>query len=133
MKRSETYATKQKEAILNIIKSKEKTFTVKDIYTELKEKVGLTTVYRVVNKLEKEGKIKITIGKDGKTNYQFLKHCDKENHFYLKCDKCGDIIHVDCDCIQTLYSHVLKKHKFKLSRANIIISGLCDKCKGGEK
>lgn len=130
MPRSETYATKQKNTIINVIKTKEEAFTVKEIYKALKEKVGLTTIYRLTAKLEKEGKIKKIIDKDGKTYYQYLKSCDKENHFYLKCDKCARMIHIDCDCIDELYNHILNNHKFKLSKTNVIINGLCKECIG---
>ena len=33
------------------------------------------------------------------TYYEYLAKCDCCNHFYLKCQKCGTLIHVDCDCI----------------------------------
>ena len=130
MLRSETYATKQKNTIIDVIKTKEEAFTVKEIYKALKEKVGLTTIYRLTDKLEKEGKLKKIIGAGGKTYYQYLKSCDKENHFYLKCDKCMRMIHIDCDCIDELYNHILNNHKFKLSKTNIIINGLCKECIG---
>ena len=57
MTRNETYNTKQKERILNIIKEKHQEFTIKDIYEVLKEEVGLTTIYRLVDKLVSENKI----------------------------------------------------------------------------
>ena len=55
MPRNDTYNTKQKELILNIIKKQKKEFTVKDIYNEVKNKTGLTTVYRLIDKLVEEG------------------------------------------------------------------------------
>ena len=128
MNRGESYNTKQKDLILKIIKEKKTMFTVKDIYNELKEKVGLTTIYRLIDKLVLEGIIIKNIGKDNVTYYQYLEHCEHENHFYLKCDKCGCMVHIDCDCINDLSSHILKKHNFKLSKKNIIINGICSNC-----
>ena len=51
-----SYSTKQKDLILSVIKSKKKEFTIKDIYNEI-DGVGLTTVYRLVDKLVNEGYI----------------------------------------------------------------------------
>ncbi|MBQ6282598.1 MAG: transcriptional repressor [Bacilli bacterium] len=122
-----TYNTKQKDKILDIIMKKEHEFTIKDIHTEIPE-VGLTTIYRLIDKLVENNSINKYIGKDNITYYQYLEKCDEDNHFYLKCEKCGDIIHIDCDCISELKNHILNNHKFKLNKDHIIINGICDKC-----
>lgn len=122
-----TYNTKQKDKILDIIMKKDHEFTIKDIHTEIPE-VGLTTIYRLIDKLVENNSINKYIGKDNITYYQYLEKCDEDNHFYLKCEKCGDIIHIDCDCISELKSHILNNHKFKLNKDHIIINGICDKC-----
>lgn len=128
----EIYKTKQKDIILNIIKKKEQEFTIKEIYEEIKDEVGLTTIYRLVDKLVEENILNKTIGIDNTTYYQYLEKCNNHNHFYLKCDKCGNLVHVDCDCIEELTSHIANKHKFKPNKEHIIINGLCNKCIGGK-
>ncbi len=128
MSRNETYNTKQKEIILNTIKKQKHAFTVKDIYNEINTKTGLTTIYRLVDKLVEEKQLNKFISDDNTTYYQYLEKCDQKNHFYLKCDKCKDIFHIDCDCINELSNHIINNHKFKLNKENIIIKGICDKC-----
>ena len=122
------YKTKQKDNILNIIKNKDKEFTVKEIYNEINDSTGLTTIYRLFERLENDGILGKSIGKDNTTYYYYLGNCCCENHFYLKCDKCGTLIHIDCDCIGDLYKHILNDHKFKLSKEHIIINGICNNC-----
>lgn len=126
--RSESYITKQKDLILDIIKKKNKEFTVKELYNELDRKVGLTTIYRLVDKLIDNNTLNKYISKDNTTYYQYLESCEHENHFYLKCTNCGEMIHIDCDCISELSNHIYKDHKFILNREHIIINGICDKC-----
>ena len=128
MARSESYNTKQKDIIMDVIKKHDHEFTIKDIYNELNGEVGLTTIYRLVDKLVDDNILNKTISKENITYYQYLKECDEENHFFLKCDKCGELEHVDCDCIETLSSHIFKHHKFKPAKEHIIINGLCEKC-----
>ena len=123
-----SYNTKQKDTILDLIKKYHHEFTVKDIYEDIKDSVGLTTIYRLVDKLVDEGRISKTIGKDNQTYYQYLEECNHENHFYLKCDSCGSMLHIDCDCIGDLSKHISEEHKFKLKESNIIINGICSKC-----
>ena len=123
-----TYNTKQKDLILNIIKNYKHSFTVNDIYEQVKDNTGLTTVYRLIDKLVAEGTINKTIDDNNKPIYQYLDECEEKNHFYLKCDKCGSIIHTDCDCIESISKHMLKEHNFHTSDKHIIINGLCSNC-----
>lgn len=120
-----TYRTKQKEMILNLLKEYHKEFTVKEIHEKLD--CGLTTVYRLVDSLTEEGQIKKIINGNN-VYYQYLDTCDEENHFYLKCDCCGLLIHIDCDCILDLQDHILNEHEFKFASKNIIINGICKNC-----
>ena len=122
------YNTKQKDKILDIIKKEKHEFTIKDIYSKLENEIGLTTIYRLVDKLIEENVLSKNIGKDNITYYQYLEKCDHEDHFYLKCEKCKEMIHIDCKCIEELTNHIEKEHKFKPSHEHIIINGLCKKC-----
>ena len=52
------YKTRQKELIKHSIKNCKNEFTIKELFTKLNEKdqtLGLTTIYRVANKLVKAG------------------------------------------------------------------------------
>jgi len=129
MSRVSNYNTKQKELILKFIKKQKKDFTINDIYEGLDKKVGLTTIYRFVDKLIEEGLISKFIN-NNITYYQYFEKCDEDNHFYLKCSNCGSTSHIDCDCINELSNHISKNHKFRLDKENIIINGLCEKCIG---
>ena len=129
-----SYNTKQKDIILNIIKEKKKAFTVKEIYEDLNKSIGLTTIYRLIDKLVNEKKVNKTLGNDNITYYQYLEECSNHNHFYLKCNNCGNMIHIDCDCISDLTKHISNKHEFSLTKDHIIIDGICKNClKKGNK
>ena len=123
-----SYDTKQKEMILDVIKKEKHEFTVKEIYEKI-DGIGLTTIYRMVLKLVDEGYLSKTIGKGNVTYYQYLEKCMEDNHFYLKCDICGNLMHIDCDCIKELSNHILVNHHFTPNKERIIISGVCEKCK----
>lgn len=121
------YNTKQKDLILDYIKKNNKDFNSQDIYIALNKKVGLTTIYRLLDTLIKDNKLeKVTSNKSVK--YRYLEECSEENHFYLKCNKCGKIYHIDCDCLNNLYNDIYHEHKFKIDHRNIVLNGICKNC-----
>ena len=119
------YQTKQKELLLNIIKNMNREFSIRELYKL--SGVGLTTIYRFIEKLECDGVIK-KIVINNNIYYQYLDKCLLDNHFYLKCSSCGKMIHVDCDCINKLVLHIFDIHGFKMNKNNIIIPGKCMDC-----
>jgi len=125
-----SYNTKQRKLILNAIRMQSCEFTVMDIYNKISNDVGLTTIYRFIDKMVLDGFLNKTIGHDNITYYEYLEKCDEHNHFYLKCNMCGNILHVDCDCICNLCNHVYSRHKFDIDKEHIIICGICDSCRG---
>ena len=129
----EMYHTKQKEVLLEKILEEDKEFTVMDLYEKLDHKIGLTTIYRFLDKLILDGTIQKIPGKGNTTYYQYLEECEKENHFYLKCSCCGEVIHVDCDCVKDLSFHMEKEHGFQLEKNHIMMGGICEKCLEGLK
>lgn len=123
-----TYNTKQKDKILILVQKKTQPFMIKELYDELNGTIGLTTIYRLIDKLVLENRVNKYIGKDNITYYQYLEECDCCNHYYLKCDTCGSMIHVDCDHIEELTTHIRKHHGFVPNKERIIIHGICENC-----
>lgn len=128
------YSTKSKKAIMKYIKNKNGSFSSQELYNLMinhNEKIGLTTIYRFLNELEKNNELKKFFDDKKVAIYQYLEKCNHVNHFYLTCNKCGTLIHIDCDCIVELQNHILVNHQFRTDNKNIIISGLCENCLGG--
>ena len=130
MSRGESYNTKQKDLIFNKIKSKSDKFTVKEIYNELNGEIGLTTIYRFIDKLALDKILTKSVDSKNTVYYQYVEKCNCENHFYLKCDKCGILKHIHCECIKEITNHIFNEHNFNSSENGIIINGICDKCEG---
>ena len=132
------YATASRKKILDYLKSNsDKTVTAADIDSYLKcndSEVNLTTIYRYLDKLEKEGTvIKYVAEKGSQTVYQYVEtghHC--EEHLHLKCVKCGSIIHLECAFMAEIAEHIYEDHGFQLQCKNSIIYGLCEKCRMNE-
>lgn len=124
-----SYKTEQREELLDYMKDNANIFVnAENIEKYLKSKnisVGLTTVYRFLNSLEKEGKVRVELREHTKYYQYILEECN--HHFHLKCKKCGKLEHLDCDEIEELKHHISKEHKFEIDYNSPII-GLCTKC-----
>ena len=125
------YKTKTKELVLEEVK-RLNSFTVNDIFESLNKNnthVGLTTIYRSLDDLESKGIITKYYDDSKKAFYKLIEECQSVVHFYLKCARCNKIEHVDCECILDFKKHIELKHKFSANFENIVIQGLCSKCK----
>lgn len=135
---SSTYNTKQKQLILELLMSNcEKQFTCEEIEEALKIKgtpVGKSTVYRYLIKLQDEGRVR-KFNEGGKSaSFRFVENTDEcNNHMHLKCISCGDFVHLSCELMDEVSSHLVKDHCFKLDNSKTVLYGVCEKCGSHER
>ena len=129
------YTTASRKKILEFLKqNSERTLTAADISIYLKEnesEVNITTVYRYLDKLEKEGTVmKYVAEKGSQAAYQYVESGHRcEEHLHLKCVRCGCIIHLECEFMHEISEHILQDHGFSLQCKNSILYGTCEKCR----
>ena len=128
------YRTKQQEMLLKYVKNGQKQhITAKEIEEHLSktgEKVGIATIYRYLDKMVTQGIMK-KYYLDGITAacYEYVpetKHCHE--HFHLKCEKCGKLVHFNCEEISHMQDHLAKEHGFAVNSLKTVFYGLCDEC-----
>ncbi|MBO5286857.1 MAG: transcriptional repressor [Clostridia bacterium] len=131
------YSTKQREAILDFLKESNTHLTASDIISHLKEqgvKIGVATVYRALERLERDGVVKKMVVENGACAcYQYLDGRECTSHFHLKCIHCGGLIHLSCEFLEGMEKHIYKEHGFKVSSGRTVIYGICSKCASGEE
>lgn len=128
------YMTKNRRLIFTYLQDhSDALVSAKDIYVYYNEnghKINISTIYRNLDRLEKEGVIRKYMSKDGKTAlYQFETHAsEKDEHLHLQCTRCGKVVHLDCQFMDEISSHVSNYHGFDIQCKNSIIYGVCKKC-----
>ncbi len=132
MNTGKVYKTKQRECILECIRKKADAYiTIQQLSEELErqdQKVGLTTIYRTLDKLEQEKAIaKITIDGVGATCYRYLPPED-EVLFCMKCEHCGNVINIDCAELSHLYAHLSRQHHIAINPGKTLFYGTCEAC-----
>jgi Fur family ferric uptake transcriptional regulator len=92
--------------------------------------MGQTTVYRHLEKLLTQGKIRKYLLQDGKSScYQYVEGGENcREHFHLKCEVCGDLIHADCDLLDRIDRHLMAEHDFQINALKTVLYGTCKKC-----
>lgn len=109
--------------------------SVKQIYERIKDKnVGLATVYRSLKIFGELGIVK-KINVDNINYYEIKIFSGKPLHVHFKCDKCNSII--DVDNLEQDFSYIKlnkkieEKNDLEIYDVDIMLKGLCSKCKGG--
>ena len=122
------YNTEQRNIIERYLIDINDFVSSKDILELVKKNnldIGLTTIYRTLNLLEKNNKVRTEV-RDHTKYYQYVdEKC--HNHFHLKCKKCGKMQHLDCEEFIGATEHIKEDHHFMVDY-NTIIYGLCEKC-----
>jgi Fur family ferric uptake transcriptional regulator len=92
--------------------------------------IGLTTVYRHLEKLTESGRVrKYFAGPDSSACYQYiLDNTGCAEHFHLKCDACGALVHLRCDMLDGIPEHVYEEHSFLIDKSKVVFYGKCVNC-----
>lgn len=110
------------------------TFYTIDQFMELlrgKEiQIGRTTVYRGLERLQKEGAVlKVPVCGGSACQYRFIRDEERKNYGKLVCLECGHTIPLQCGCIDHFVGHVLDEHGFEIDQSRTIFYGYCDSCR----
>lgn len=126
------YSTRPRTELYDFLKeNRDRCFTVKQIIEEGGLDIGEATVYRTLAAFAAEEKVKKFITGDGKgAIYQYAACDEHENHFHLRCMRCGELFHTECHVIEDMISHIEADHGFRVDAVHTTIYGVCRDCEG---
>lgn len=133
MKRSANYSTQQGKRILAFLAALgNEHVTVNQIVAHFRKEqpaIGQTTVYRHLEKLHSGGLLRKYALDEGSACYQFVNSGTAcREHFHLKCETCGRLIHLECDLLDEIQQHVFKNHRFQINALKTVFYGQCAQC-----
>ena len=118
--------SKQREAILTVLRETDTHPTANWIYEKVREiipNISLGTVYRNLSELSQNGDIlSINVG-DGFEHFDY----DTSPHAHLHCRKCGQIHDAKLECDHL--SELSKKIGFMPDTTIYVAYGICQNCK----
>lgn len=134
MREKKAYQTRQKQLILAMLQGKQNEHVnaeqILSHLREIGESVGLTTVYRNLDKLVQDGVIIKYVGLDGASaSYQYIGEATAHrDHYHLVCLQCGQLVHLNCNVIDEFAAHIQNDHHFQLDSMKTVFYGYCANC-----
>lgn len=140
MRSRRAYNTRQQNIILDTFQANpDKCYTAGELLQLLAGTgIGEATIYRSLQKLVIAGAIKKFAPAPGhsqedsrrsKASYQYAAGQEKCNdHFHLKCLRCGNVIHMDCGFMGEINRYIAEEHHFTVDNSQTTLYGLCSSC-----
>ena len=119
--------TRQREAVLEVVRQAEKHLTAQDIYDRVRQRLptmAYGTVYNALAYLQEAGLVQaINVG-SGPTLYDRR----TERHDHLACRRCGKVLDCRLPELEQALARVARESGFKIERAHVVFEGLCAEC-----
>lgn len=137
MKTKVQYRTRQREELLDYLKSiSGSQVTAGEVYEHFAagdSSIGKTTVYRSLERLVEEGLVnKYIIDGTSAARFEYIEreeNCHRPVCFHCKCERCGKLIHLECDELIHLQEHMMEHHGFTLDPLRTVFYGICADCR----
>ena len=136
------YKTKQQDLILSYLKGTNGAhFTADDVKRHFASRdctLGTATIYRQLEKFVADGVVvKYVIDEKSAACFQYVQgECARgeaeKNHFHIKCEKCGKLIHLDCGELEHLQTHLRENHGISINPFRTVFYGTCADCSAAE-
>ena len=123
--------TIQKELVLNAVRSLKNHATADEIYHMIKQaypSIGRGTVYRNLNILAEEGKIRKVEVIGSPDRFDHI--CEK--HFHVRCIKCGRLFDIELEPVPELKPKRKDSTDMQFLDYDIMFKGICPDCQEKE-
>ncbi len=127
------YMTKQRQIILEVLRSAGCHLTVADIVARcqsLGKPIGTTTAYRQVEAMMREGLVqKFVIDENSPACFAFAGEPEAGRALHCKCQECGRLLHIRCPEFEAMERHLSGEHDFQLDPRRTVLYGTCPECR----
>jgi len=128
MKSNQIRKSKQKEAILRVLRSTTSHPTAEWVYERVKQEIpglSLGTVYRNLKLLKENGNIMEL----GFTGEQGRFDGNTQHHDHFRCEKCGRVFDLDDLVEASIEEKVARKLGARVTGHRLEITGICRECR----
>ena len=121
-----TRLTRNRQAVLNILKQEAHPLSAQELYGVLREQqaIGLATIYRALETLKLHGFVQSRVGGNGESLYSPVA---KDQH-YLTCLNCRRSFPLDHCPVEASEMHLQPAMPFRIYYHTLEFFGLCNPC-----
>ncbi|MFA5094993.1 MAG: Fur family transcriptional regulator [Candidatus Omnitrophota bacterium] len=124
--------TPNRRAVLGLFMQKGESLSPHDVRGILKKRlpaIGLPTVYRILEELEKIGILTRVQSGDRQLHYSICSIPENRHHHHFICKKCKKVKEVEYCNFKDVSRFIRDKLKCVAESHSMQIEGLCEKCK----
>ena len=137
LEQSSSRLTPQREAVIQVLMSHQTGhLSAEEIYLYTKKllpEIGLATVYRSLELLEKLNVVyKLEYG-DGQSRYELTRANEEHYHHHLICQSCGAISEFNDDLLGDIEKRIAEEADFTVTDHCLRFFGFCAKCRTKEQ
>ncbi|MQA88215.1 MAG: transcriptional repressor [Streptosporangiales bacterium] len=121
--------SRRRDAVLQVLATSEGFRSAQDIYADLRTdgaKIGLTTVYRVLQALTESGEVDVLRTDAGESVYRACR--TDEHHHHIVCRRCGRTVEVEGPAVERWAEAVGAEHGFVNVTHTVEVFGTCRDC-----
>ena len=118
--------TRHKQHLLAVIRQSEKAMAADEILDTIGSSINRTTVYRILDRFERDGLVHRVIGEDNKSYYAGCNACSPEHHedqhAHFQCKSCHEVRCLNVDI------QLPEVEGLRIEDRYILLTGLCESC-----
>jgi Fur family peroxide stress response transcriptional regulator len=121
-------SSKQRDLVLRILRTTESHPTADWIYQQARHEmpnISLGTVYRNLNLLKEEGRIRALTYGSGTTRYD----ADLRDHYHIRCLGCGKVGDLPHDLPRACSTDVAAMTGYEIHGHRLEFTGICPQCR----
>ena len=123
-----TRHSKQRDALIEILKSTDRHPTADTLYMEMRKRfpnVSLATVYRNLRQLSECGEIMTIAAGTGAEHFDG----NFNPHYHFVCRDCGNVFDIAMENMDFLNNNVSEKTGYEIETHSLLFYGKCKDCK----
>jgi Fur family ferric uptake transcriptional regulator len=132
--------TGARQEVFDLLVKTEQHLSAQDIHRLCRDSssdIGLTTIYRTLELLDKAGLVRKVYSGDGHVRFEYRRGAHADHHHHLICSGCGQILNYrdfeqeELELVRRTEELLSRKHGFLIRDHNIEFIGLCPECRPG--
>ncbi len=120
--------TRYRQQVRELLSGSEEFLSAQTVHTMLRSQglpIGLTTVYRNLQALTKDGTVDV---RRASTGEQIFRHCSPVQHHHLMCRHCSRAVEVTGPALDQWATALAEVHGFTDINHSVEIFGTCGSC-----